>query len=98
VDIVVNNAATNPVYGPIQDTDDGVFDKIMQVNVKGPLELAKASYPSMKARGGGSIINISSVEGIRPGPGLGIYSISKSALITASKVLAREWGPDKIRT
>ena len=97
VDIVVNNAATNPVFGPVVDTDSEVFGKIMQVNVNGPLELAKRAYPLMKERGGGSVINISSVEGLTPGAGLGLYSVSKSALITLTKVLAREWGRDHIR-
>lgn len=97
IDIVVNNAATNPVFGPILKTDTNVFDKIMQVNVKGPLELAKLSFPSMKSRGGGSVINISSIEGITPGQGLGLYSVSKSALISLTKVLAREWGPAGVR-
>jgi dehydrogenase/reductase SDR family protein 4 len=97
VDIIVNNAATNPVFGPILDTDMQAFDKIMAVNLKGPLELAKLAHPIMKQRDGGSIINISSIEGISPGFGLGLYSISKSALIAATKVLAREWGSDNIR-
>ena len=97
VDIIVNNAATNPVFGPVVNTDTTVFDKIMDVNVKGPLELAKLAYPIMKERGGGSVINISSIEGITPGQGLGLYSISKSAMIAMSKVLAREWGADHIR-
>jgi NAD(P)-dependent dehydrogenase (short-subunit alcohol dehydrogenase family) len=69
----------------------------MEVNVKGPLELCRLAYPIMKQRGGGSVINISSIEGITPGTGLGLYSISKSALIALTKVLAKEWGADKIR-
>jgi len=97
VDIIVNNAAINPSFGPIIDTDMKVFDKIMEVNVKGPLELCKLAYPMMKQRGGGSIINISSIEGLTPGFGLGLYSISKSTLIAMTKVLAREWGVDHIR-
>ena len=97
VDIIVNNAATNPSFGPVVETDTRTFDKIMDVNVKGPMELAKLCYPSMKERGGGSVINISSIEGITPGHGLGLYSISKAALIAATKVLAREWGAASIR-
>ena len=97
IDIIVNNAAINPVFGPMLQTDLPVFDKIMEVNVKGPLELCKLAYPSMKARGGGSIINISSIEGLTPALGLGLYSISKATLIATTKVLAREWGADKIR-
>lgn len=97
IDILVNNAATNPTFGPIAETDTAVFDKIMEVNVKGPLELCRLAYPVMKQRNGGSIINISSIEGLTPGRGLGLYSISKSALIALTKVLAKEWGADKIR-
>ncbi|MCR9252268.1 MAG: glucose 1-dehydrogenase [bacterium] len=96
IDVVVNNAATNPIFGNIQDADGGAFDKIMGVNVKGPWELATLAYPHLKENGG-SVINISSIEGITPGQGLGLYSVSKSALITLSKVLAREWGHEGIR-
>lgn len=97
IDIVVNNAAINPVFGPILQTDDAVFDKIMQVNVKGPMQLARLAHASMKARGGGSVVNISSIEGLTPGHGLGLYSISKASLIAATRVMAREWGTDGIR-
>ena len=97
IDILVNNAAINPVFGPILQTDNTVLDKIMGVNVKGPLELCRLSHPYMKERGNGSIINISSIEGITPGLGLGLYSISKATLIAMTKVLAKEWGVDKIR-
>lgn len=97
VDVLVNNAAANPVFGPVVNTDDTVFDKIMAVNVRGPLELAKRAYESMRQRGGGSVINISSIGGLKPEPMLGLYSVSKSALISLSKVLAAEWGSDRIR-
>ena len=97
VDIVVNNAAANPVFGPVQDCATAAFDKIMGVNVKAPFELGKLVHPVMKQRGGGSVINISSVEGIHPSPGLGIYSVSKSALLMLTKAMAKEWGGDNIR-
>lgn len=97
IDIIVNNAAINPTFGPIIETDSEVFTKIMNVNVKGPLAFCKLCYPIMKQRGGGSIINISSIEGITPGLGLGLYSISKATLISLTKVLAKEWGADHIR-
>lgn len=95
VDIVVNNAATNPVFGPVINTELSAFDKIMDVNVKGPFELVKLCAPHMEA--GGSIINISSVGGISPEEQLGIYSVSKAALISLTKVLAKELGPQGIR-
>ena len=97
IDIIVNNAAINPTFGPIIETDNAIFDKIMEVNVKGPMELCKLAYPFMKQKGAGSIINISSIEGITPGLGLGLYSISKATLIALTKVLAKEWGADNIR-
>jgi NAD(P)-dependent dehydrogenase (short-subunit alcohol dehydrogenase family) len=97
VDIIVNNAAINPVFGPLLQTDLKTFDKIMDVNVKGPMELCKMAHPVMKQRGGGSVIQVSSIEGIRPGHGLGLYSVSKSTLIALSKVMAKEWGTDQVR-
>lgn len=97
IDVLVNNAAVNPVFGPVVETNESAFDKIMAVNVKGPFELAKGLYPAMKAKKGGSVINISSVGGLRPEPGLGIYSMSKASLISLTKVMAKEWGDDNIR-
>jgi dehydrogenase/reductase SDR family protein 4 len=95
--ILVNNAATNPVFGPLLNMEEWAFDKIMAVNVKGPFALANLAHPYIKQSGGGSIVNISSVAGETPDPGLGIYSISKAALNMLTKVQAREWGPDGIR-
>jgi len=69
----------------------------MNVNVKGPFELSKKVYALMKEKKSGSIINISSVGGLRPEQGLGIYSMSKAALISLTKVMAKEWGADNIR-
>ncbi|HAS42448.1 MAG TPA: short-chain dehydrogenase [Microscillaceae bacterium] len=97
IDIIVNNAATNPVFGSVENCDEGAFDKIMDVNVKGCFELGKLALPSMKAAGGGSIINMSSIGGLRPEPGLGIYSVSKAALIMLTKVMAKEWGRHNVR-
>lgn len=97
VDILVNNAATNPVFGPIEMTDEGAFDKIINVNLKAPFELAKLVMPNMAQRGSGSIIHISSVEGMRPGQHMGMYSVSKAALLMLTRVQANEWGPKGIR-
>jgi NAD(P)-dependent dehydrogenase (short-subunit alcohol dehydrogenase family) len=97
IDILVNNAATNPVFGPSLDVENEAFDKIMAVNVRSPFELSKMVHPIMKNRGGGSIINISSIAGTTPDPGLGIYSVSKAALNMLTKVNAKEWGSDGIR-
>jgi dehydrogenase/reductase SDR family member 4 len=97
IDIVVNNAATNPTFGPLSLTDDALFDKILDVNLKGPLALARAAHESMQARGGGSIVNIASIGGVSPEAGLGLYSVSKAALVSLTKVMAQEWGADGVR-
>jgi NAD(P)-dependent dehydrogenase (short-subunit alcohol dehydrogenase family) len=97
LDILVNNAAISPYYGPLEQTDEAAFDKIMEVNVKAPWMLANRALPHMKEQGGGSIINIASVEGLRPGFGLGLYSITKSALIMLTQNQAKEWGRYGVR-
>ncbi|NKI32779.1 glucose 1-dehydrogenase [Croceivirga thetidis] len=97
IDILVNNAAINPFYGPLEATGEEVFDKIMDVNVKAPWLLSNLVQPNMKENGGGSIINISSVEGVHPGFRLGLYSMSKAALIMLTKNQAKEWGKLGIR-
>lgn len=97
IDIIVNNAATSPVYGPTLNTELRAFDKIIEINLRGPFFLCKLVYPSMKERGGGTIINVSSTAGIEPDDGLGIYSMSKAALINLTKSLARDLGKDGIR-
>jgi dehydrogenase/reductase SDR family protein 4 len=97
IDVIVNNAAANPAFGPVVETEEWAYDKIMDVNVKAPFELCKLAYPHMKQRGGGSVINMSSIAGERPDRGLGIYSVSKAALNMLTKVMAREWARDNIR-
>jgi NAD(P)-dependent dehydrogenase (short-subunit alcohol dehydrogenase family) len=96
IDILINNAAINPVYGPLAEATPEVFDKIMQVNVRACMILGNLCYPHLSQHGG-SIINISSVEGLKPGFGLGVYSISKAALIMLTQNQAKEWGKDGIR-
>ncbi len=96
LDILVNNAAANPIYGPVELATPEIFSKIMNVNLHTPFELAKLARPHMAARGGGSIINMSSIGGRNPEPGLGIYSVSKAALLSLTQVLAKEWGVDGI--
>ena len=97
IHILVNNAAANPSFGPLMKTDEAVFDKILEVNLKGPLELAKMCFPGMKEAGWGSVINISSIGGLSPENMLGLYSVSKAALISLTKVQAKEWGAYGIR-
>ena len=97
IDILVNNAAANPHFGPTVECPEAAFDKIMEINVKAPFILSKLVQPVMRQRGGGSIVNISSIAGITPDPGLGMYSVSKAALNMLTKVTAKEWGLDGIR-
>lgn len=97
IDILVNNAAINPVFGPIEEVDPAIFDKIMDVNVKAPWSLSNLVLPHLKANKNGSIINIASVEGLTPGLGLGLYSTSKAAILMLSKNQAKEWGKNGIR-
>ena len=97
IDIVVNNAATNPHYGPLFTSDDTQWDKIWDVNVKGYYKVAKACVPSMTERGGGKIINITSIAGKHALPGMGIYCISKSAVIMLTKVLGQELAKSNIQ-
>jgi NAD(P)-dependent dehydrogenase (short-subunit alcohol dehydrogenase family) len=97
LDIVINNAAANPVYGPVQNTDERAFDKIIDVNLKGPFELCKRAHPIMQQRGGGSIVNISSIGGLKPESGIGLYSVSKAAIISLTQAMAQDWGADGIR-
>lgn len=97
LDILVNNAASNPVFGPIHETSLEAFDKIMNVNVKAAFELCRLSYPHLRLSSNASVINISSIGGLSPEQGLGIYSVSKAALISLTKVFAKEWGDSNIR-
>ena len=97
IDVVVNNAATNPHFGPILTAEEGQWDKILDVNVKGYFRVAKACVESMKARGGGKIINMASVAGLEPQPMMGVYSVSKAAVLMLTKVLAAELAPFNIQ-
>ena len=97
LDIVVNNAAANPVFGRIHETGQRAYDKILGVNLQGPFELCKKAYPVLRRRGGGSIIHISSIGGCKAEEGIGIYSVSKAAIISLTQAMAQDWGSDNIR-
>ena len=97
LDVLVNNAATNPYYGHVLDTDLAAFQKTVDVNIRGYFFACVLGGRLMRASGGGSIINIASVNAVRPGPLQGIYSITKGAVLNLTKVFARECGPDGIR-
>ena len=97
LDIAVNNAATNPHFGPLLTADEGQWDKILDTNAKGVFRLCKAVAPHMEAQGAGKIINMASIAGLRPSPGMGVYGISKAAIIMLTQVLALELGPANIQ-
>ena len=97
LDVLVNYAAANPYFGPIVDTDAGAFQKTIDVNVRGYFLMSQAAARRMAARGGGSIINVASVNGVVPGAGQGIYSISKAAILSMTKAFARECAPQGVR-
>jgi len=98
VDVLVNNAGTNPFYGKIQDIDERAWDAIMNTNVKSCFLLSKLAREAMIASGdGGSIVNVSSVGGYQASDVIGAYSVSKAALIMLTQVCAKTWGRDDIR-
>lgn len=97
IDILVNNAGINPKYGNIQDLDTEVFDRLMDVNVKAPYELSRLCLPYLRQSSNASIINIGATEGLRPEPKMGLYGVSKAALVALTKALAKEWGDYGIR-
>ncbi len=97
LDILVNNAATNPHFGTLLDAEDSMWQKTFEVNVFGNIWLTQAAVREMKKVGGGKIINIASVAGINPGNFQGIYSATKAAIISLTKTLAMELGRDNIQ-
>lgn len=97
IDILMNNAGTNPYYGPIIDAEEWAWDITMNVNLKGQFLLSQMVARVMREHGGGSIVNTASVGGLRPGGQQGIYSVTKAALIMLTRVMAMEWGQYNIR-
>ncbi len=97
LDVLVNNAATNPYYGHVLDTDLGAFQKTVDVNIRGYFFASVLAGRMMREQGRGSIINVASVNGVRPGPKQGIYSITKGAVLNMTKSFAKECGPHGIR-
>jgi NAD(P)-dependent dehydrogenase (short-subunit alcohol dehydrogenase family) len=93
LDMLVNNTGINPVYGPIADIDPAAAAKILAVNVLAPLAWTRLARDAWMGEHGGSIVNVSSVAGLRASPGIGMYGISKAALIRLTTELAVELGP-----
>ncbi|MBP7229201.1 MAG: SDR family oxidoreductase [Moraxellaceae bacterium] len=97
LDILVNNAATNPHFGSIQDTDLSAFQKTVDVNIRGYFFMSARAVQLMSTNGGGSIVNVASVNGMIPGTFQGIYSITKAAVISMTKAFAKEAAVSGIR-
>lgn len=97
VDVLVNNAATNPYFGPVRGLTEPAFDKTVEVNVKGYLYMCQQAAARMVPRGRGSIVNIASMLGLTPAEGQVIYSMTKAAVINMTKGLAKELGPKGVR-
>jgi NAD(P)-dependent dehydrogenase (short-subunit alcohol dehydrogenase family) len=97
IDIVVNNAATSPHFGPIVSTDPGAFQKTVDVNLRGAFFMTTHAAQRMEKTGGGVVINIASVNGRLPGLWQGIYSITKAALIAMTEAFAKELAGTGIR-
>lgn len=95
-DILVNNAGTNPSAGALMDVDLGALDKTWAVNMRAPLLWVRAAFHAHMEKHGGSIVNVASVAGLRPGPITGAYNISKAGLVHMTRQLAHELAP-KIR-
>lgn len=97
LDILVNNAATNPYFGHILDTDLGAYSKTVDVNIRGYFFMSVEAGKLMRANGGGAIVNTASVNALQPGMAQGIYSITKAAVVNMTKAFAKECGEFGIR-
>ena len=97
LDICVNNAATNPYFGHILDTDLGAYNKTVEVNIRGYFFMSVEAGKLMREHGGGAIVNTASINALQPGPMQGIYSITKAAVVNMTKAFAKECGPLGIR-
>ncbi|HEY3878719.1 MAG TPA: SDR family oxidoreductase [Trebonia sp.] len=93
LDMLVNNTGINPVYGPVADTDLAAAAKMFAVNVLAPLAWTRRARDAWMGEHGGSVVNVSSVAGLRPSPGIGMYGVTKAALIRLTTELAVELGP-----
>jgi NAD(P)-dependent dehydrogenase (short-subunit alcohol dehydrogenase family) len=97
IDVLVNNAATSPHFGPLLDAEESHWDKTFEVNVKGYVHVTRACVPWMRERGGGRIVNVASVAGFVPHGGLGVYGVTKAAVLMLTRTLAAELARDDIR-
>jgi NAD(P)-dependent dehydrogenase (short-subunit alcohol dehydrogenase family) len=96
VDVLVNNAATNPYFGATLEVDEGRYDKTFQVNLRGPVFWSKAVWDAWMKEHPGVILNVASVGGLRAEYGLGVYNVTKAGLIHLTRQLAGELGPTRV--
>ena len=97
LDILINNGATSPHFGPAHEASEAAFDKTIEVNTRGPYFLTTKAYKLLKADGGGSVVNVASIDGLQPAEFRVIYGMSKSALISMTQGLAKEYSQHGVR-
>jgi NAD(P)-dependent dehydrogenase (short-subunit alcohol dehydrogenase family) len=97
LDILINNAATNPYYGEASGLSPEAFDKTVEVNLKGPYFMSSKAVPLMIESGGGSIVNVASIAALTPLPGQAVYSMTKAGLISVTRSFAKEYGKQGVR-
>lgn len=97
LDILINNAATNPYFGPAADLSPEAFDKTVEVNLKGPYFMISRAVPLMVESGGGSIVNVASIAALKSLPGQAVYAMTKAGLISVTRSFAKEYGAAGIR-
>ena len=97
LDILINNAATNPYFGPATELTPGAFDKTVAINLKGPYFMLCKAVPLMAKSGGGSVVNVASIAALISLPGQAVYSMTKAGLISITRSFAKEYGKQGIR-
>jgi dehydrogenase/reductase SDR family protein 4 len=97
LDVLVNNAATNPEFGPLLSHSSAAIDKTFEVNLEGPLNFTREAVRAWMGEHGGSVVNLASIAGLSPDQGMGAYSASKAALISVTRSLARDLGRQGVR-
>ena len=97
LDILINNAATNPYYGPATELTPKAFDKTVDINLKGPYFMLSRAVPIMAESGGGSVVNVASIAALISLPGQAVYSMTKAGLISITRSFAKEYGKQGIR-
>jgi NAD(P)-dependent dehydrogenase (short-subunit alcohol dehydrogenase family) len=97
LDILINNAGTNPFFGDVLSVDERAWDKTFDVNLKGLFFVSQHAAKMMKEKGGGAIVNVASVNAVRPAPFQSIYSITKAGIVALTKSFAKELAPFNIR-